>query len=155
MAAESAVYYGDNRGRLTRWDEPKLRELEESIAHLRRSGVVALDPQMLQTVFIREMVRAHRMKRRTYDCFAGSCFVFIDGDGNIRPCNMLDYTFGNIARDDLLQAFRSEQAKEARRYVGRRACFCWIECETFNSWGTADWLGIPIRDQLKIYETAS
>jgi len=153
MAAESGVYYGDNRGCLTTWDEPKLLELEESIRGLWASGVLEFKPQEVQKVFFRDMVQSYRMQKRHYDCFAGRCFVFIDSDGNIRPCNMLDYSFGNIARDDLLRALRSQPAKEARKYIARRKCFCWIECETFNSWGAAEWLGMPIRNQLKAYET--
>lgn len=152
MAAESEVYYGNNRGCLPPWDEPKLQNLEESIRSLWASGVIGFNPEEVQKVFFRDMVHAYRIWKRRYDCFAGLCFVFIDSDGNIRPCNMLDFTFGNIGQDDLLQALRSKPAKEARRYIAQRKCFCWIECETFNSWGTAAWLGIPIRDQLRVYE---
>jgi Fe-coproporphyrin III synthase len=153
IASESPIYYGDNRGSLARWGESQLGELDEHIKQLFPFDSSCARASEVNQIFFRNMVSAYRLQKRHYDCFAGLCSVFIDHNGDIRPCNMLDASIGNIAQDELSQVLRSKRAGEVRRFIEQRKCFCWLECETLNSWSTAEWLGIPIHDQLSTYST--
>jgi len=154
IAAESPVYYGDNRGSLQQWDQSKLEELDHTIKQIFSIPVRGINGFDIRMIFFKHMCRAYTIKKRNFDCFAGLCSVFIDHEGNIRPCIWLDCVLGNIAHDSLPDVLRSQRAREIRRYISRRECFCWTECETLNSWSTAEWLGMPIRDYLKVYDQA-
>lgn len=152
MAAESPVYYGDNRGCLTPWKLSDLDELDRIVRSLSGPDEVASNSNIFNSLFFRNVVQANRSRKRSYPCFGGLSSVFIDHEGNIRPCIWLDCLLGNIAHDSLPDVLRSAQAREIRKYISRRECFCWTECETLTSWSSAEWLGMPIYEYLRVYD---
>ncbi len=63
-------------------------------------------------------------------CAAGSLGGVIFNDGTIRPCEMLDQSFGNIRDYDyhLPALWNSRQATELRKWIQETRCLCTHEC---------------------------
>jgi AdoMet-dependent heme synthase len=75
-------------------------------------------------------------RARSLTCFAGRAFLFIDADGNVRPCGTVPETFGNLLEDryaeDPALLFRGPgpaQIKEdaAAQRCGGCASVCYME----------------------------
>ncbi|MBI2524637.1 MAG: radical SAM protein [Candidatus Rokubacteria bacterium] len=63
-------------------------------------------------------------------CAAGSLGAVIYSDGQVRPCELLEDTFGNV-RDynyDVGQLWCSARADEIRRHIQTTHCLCTQEC---------------------------
>ena len=71
-----------------------------------------------------------RGQRQGGACAAGSLGGVIYSDGQVRPCELLDETFGNV-RDfnyDLSQLWCSPRADEIRQRIQKTRCICTQEC---------------------------
>ena len=64
--------------------------------------------------------------RRELKCTMASDAFFIDPYGDIRPCNVMDYSFGNIKQKSFIDIWNSPAAAEARLRVGRCNQNCWM-----------------------------
>jgi len=63
-------------------------------------------------------------------CSAGSLFGVIYPDGDVWPCEILDYKLGNL-RDygmDFLRLWNGKRAGDCRRFIKETRCGCTYEC---------------------------
>lgn len=68
-------------------------------------------------------------------CYAGRTICVINENGVVKPCEILDDTFGNI-RDfdyDFRKLWKSGEAKELRKRIIRDKCYCSHECFITNN----------------------
>jgi MoaA/NifB/PqqE/SkfB family radical SAM enzyme len=71
-----------------------------------------------------------RGEREGGACAAGSLGAVMYSDGQVRPCELLDDSFGNI-RDfdyDLAEMWSSPRGDEIRRKIQTTRCVCTQEC---------------------------
>jgi radical SAM protein with 4Fe4S-binding SPASM domain len=63
-------------------------------------------------------------------CAAGALGGVIFNDGEVRPCEMLEHSFGNIRDHDyqLPALWNSSEARERRAWIQDTKCMCTQEC---------------------------
>lgn len=68
--------------------------------------------------------------RSIMPCFAGILSGVIYEDGNVAPCEIINYSFGNIRNHDydFKKLWLSLKAKEITNKIRRTRCFCTYEC---------------------------
>jgi radical SAM protein with 4Fe4S-binding SPASM domain len=91
-----------------------------------------------KNLVFRQMLKAHQERRYLNPCFSGKLRVVIDEQGNVYPCETLQYCFdngkylmGNL-RDhnyDFNQLFFSVRAEKIKDNIKRTKCFCSHECD--------------------------
>jgi len=68
-------------------------------------------------------------KKRVIPCYAGRLNAFIDAYGDVLPCELLEYRFGNL-RDydfDFKRLWTEPKNKKIRSFIEKR-CFCTHSC---------------------------
>ncbi|MCB9741813.1 MAG: radical SAM protein [Alphaproteobacteria bacterium] len=78
----------------------------------------------------REIIANHHANRRVMgSCTAGTLTAIISEEGELRPCEILDTSFGNLRDNDFdFDALWSSGLAEAhRRFVKETGCFCTFE----------------------------
>jgi MoaA/NifB/PqqE/SkfB family radical SAM enzyme len=70
-------------------------------------------------------------RQRPLKCTMATDSFFVDPYGNIRPCNVMDFTFGNIREKSFAEIWDSPEAREARK----RVCECKENCWMIGSVG--------------------
>lgn len=63
---------------------------------------------------------------RCLKCTMAKDSFFIDPFGDVRPCNVMDYTFGNIKEKPFETIWASPEAEQARRRVDSCTENCWM-----------------------------
>jgi MoaA/NifB/PqqE/SkfB family radical SAM enzyme len=65
-------------------------------------------------------------QRRPMTCTMATDSFFIDPYGFVRPCNVMDFPFGNIKENAFQDIWNSPQAQEARKKVDACKSNCWM-----------------------------
>ncbi len=65
-------------------------------------------------------------KERLMKCTMATDSFFIDQYGNVRPCNVMDHSFGNIREKSFQDIWKSPEAEEARSRVNSCDHNCWM-----------------------------
>ena len=78
----------------------------------------------------REIIRSHYEKRLKMDsCQAGTLTAIISEEGDVRPCEILDTSFGNLRDYDyrLDKIWKNQFARLHRDKIKKEKCFCTFE----------------------------
>ncbi len=78
----------------------------------------------------RYIIETAKRGRLVIPCFAGVLSGVIYEDGNVAPCEIMDYSFGNI-RDfdyDFRKLWLSRKARDIKNRIKEAKCFCTYEC---------------------------
>ena len=65
-------------------------------------------------------------KSRSMKCTMGTDSFFVDPFGHVRPCNVMNFPFGNIKEKSFQEIWTSSEAKEARKRVDACSANCWM-----------------------------
>ena len=65
-------------------------------------------------------------RQRRLTCSMATDSFFVDPFGNLRPCNVMDFVFGNIRETPFNDLWNGPAAEEARRRVGACQGNCWM-----------------------------
>lgn len=65
-------------------------------------------------------------KQRELKCTMATDSFYIDPYGQMRPCNVMNFPFGNIKERSFQEIWASPEAEEARRRVNACAANCWM-----------------------------
>jgi MoaA/NifB/PqqE/SkfB family radical SAM enzyme len=65
-------------------------------------------------------------KQRALKCTMAKDSFYVDPYGNVRPCNVMDFSFGNIKDETFQEIWTSPDAEEARERVGACTYNCWM-----------------------------
>jgi MoaA/NifB/PqqE/SkfB family radical SAM enzyme len=65
-------------------------------------------------------------KPRELKCTMATDSFFVDPYGNVRPCNVMDFPFGNIKDTPFDEIWRSPETEEARKRVNVCTQDCWM-----------------------------
>lgn len=76
-----------------------------------------------------------RGKKRNFSCSVGRKMVIISENGLVKPCEMLDFDFGNLRNYDydIKKILSTEKAKEILKFIKQKKCFCTFENAIQNS----------------------
>lgn len=118
VADEAKVSFNDYYG-FTRENEALLAR---AVASIREVGS-ANDPDFTDLI---PDFYLHTPRARAVTCFAGRAFLFIDADGNVRPCGKVEMKFGNILDDqweaDPSAMFETEEARRLKHHAASQEC---------------------------------
>ncbi len=98
-------------------------------------GVRALIAEYLRSSSPKDWFRAYftqgiidhmYSKERALKCTMATDSFFVDPYGNLRPCNVMDFPFGNIRQKPFEEIWQGPQAEEARRKVAGCRSSCWM-----------------------------
>ncbi len=126
----SEVYYR-NQSNVQGYDIHELKSVLNTIAYsaVRQKGRIGAASFLL---YIRGAYRFITEKRHL-KCSAASESFFLDPNGNIYPCIMMNHKLGNIRDNSFQQIWTSEATDEARRLIRIQKCpSCWVECEVYR-----------------------
>jgi len=101
--------------------------VKEEIRNLMREYLQSFHPKdWFRAYFTKGIVEHMYGGRRELKCTMASDSFFIDPYGEIRPCNVMNYPFGNLKEKPFAEIWNSPEAEEARRRVGRCDQNCWM-----------------------------
>jgi Fe-coproporphyrin III synthase len=105
-------------------DKPRV---EAEIRNLMREYLKSFHPKdWFRAYFTKGIVEQMHGGRRELKCTMASDSFFIDPFGDIRPCNVMNYPFGNIKEKTFPEIWNSPEAAEARQRVSRCDRNCWM-----------------------------
>jgi MoaA/NifB/PqqE/SkfB family radical SAM enzyme len=125
-AAADDAYWG-------RVDLAKYREAAALLqeAELRKAGDSTFRQLLAQRVQVeREIIANHHEGHRVMSgCQAGTLTAIVGETGSVRPCEILDTSFGNLrdADYDFMALWRNGLAEAHRKFVKDTGCFCTFE----------------------------
>lgn len=99
------------------------------------SGLRELISEFLKSPYPKDWFRAYftqglieymNGQTRRMKCTMASDSFFIDPYGFVRPCNVMDFPFGNIKEKAFYEIWESPQALEARKKVDSCTRNCWM-----------------------------
>jgi len=132
--AQSSFYYENPS--LNMWSHDELKDVEREIDALikARRAREGISLRLLRDAyFLKKAISFQKNCAQKERCFSGTHSFFIDPNGNIYPCVMLDKPMGNALGEDLEKIWFSERAREIRDSIVKGNCSCHTECETFLS----------------------
>jgi MoaA/NifB/PqqE/SkfB family radical SAM enzyme len=65
-------------------------------------------------------------RQRAFKCTMAKDSFFVDPYGDVRPCNVMDFPFGNIREKSFPEIWASKAAEEARSRVDGCTSNCWM-----------------------------
>lgn len=96
-----------------------------------KAGDSAFRQLLAQRVRVeREIIAEHHAKRPVMlGCQAGTLTAIVSEKGDVRPCEILDTTFGNLRDNDydFMRVWLGEAAETHRRWVRETGCYCTFE----------------------------
>jgi Fe-coproporphyrin III synthase len=90
----------------------------------------------------------YQQKRVMSNCQAGTLTAIVSEDGEVRPCEILDTSFGNLRENNynLEQVWKTNSAKQHRKNIKKEKCFCTFEtCVRTTMVFQPQWLGKTIK----------
>ena len=100
---------------------------QEKITEKRPFSSIFREVFELNTEILLEIISQNRM---VIPCVAGKNMLIVSESGDLFPCEILNMKIGNL-RDydyDAGIMIKTEKAKEIRKYIGGKKCFCTFEC---------------------------
>lgn len=99
------------------------RELKNLMSEFLRSS----QPKNWFRAYFTKGIADHMHERqRAFKCTVAKDSFFVDPYGDVRPCNVMDFPFGNIREKSFQEIWTSKEAEEARTRVDCCTCNCWM-----------------------------
>ena len=78
------------------------------------------------------------------DCVAGKRLLIISEKGEVKPCEILNESFGNLRNFDydIRKVMKMAKVKKTQKWIKESKCHCTFECAT-NISVLYDWKGYP------------
>lgn len=120
----------------TYWGQVDLEKYRRATAllqhrELEKAGGSLFKQLLAQRVQVeREIIAEHHQGRRVMgNCQAGTLTAIVSETGDVRPCEILDTTYGNLRTVDydLLALWNNEAAETHRKHIRDTGCFCTFE----------------------------
>lgn len=112
---------------------PDKAELEKEIRYVLKKEIKFSDPRRLFRIyFMKGIIDYVNDGIRPLSCYALKDFFFMDAQGNIYPCNMINKSFGNIKEKIFKEIWDSPEAEIARN-IYKNCHDCWMVCSVKSS----------------------
>lgn len=106
--------------------------VEREINKLIREYLKSSHPKnWFRAYFTKGIIEHMHGKERAMKCTMATDSFFVDPYGDVRPCNVMDFPFGNIKERSFQEIWSSPEAAEARQ----RVCDCGETCWMIGSVG--------------------
>jgi len=116
-----------------KWTNGQLKELQKKIKKiLKEDKDETLNLTSFHEYYYLNMVKFKKSKKRKINCYSGTHSFFLDAYGDLYPCTMLNREIGNV-KEGFDKVWMSNKAKQARKFIKKRKCFCWSACEIWHS----------------------
>ena len=94
--------------------------------------------QWFRAYFAHRMIEYHKTGHRGIPCDAGRNSFFLNHDGGVYACNILDDCLGNIAQASVLEIFARPEVKRRTASLGDCEA-CWTSCNASESMRRHPW----------------
>jgi MoaA/NifB/PqqE/SkfB family radical SAM enzyme len=121
-AVHNSFYFHKQDNVINRKDE-MIAALERLINELLKSKRAK---NWFRAYFNHGLINYVRGNPRLVECLCGSVLFFVDPFGEVRPCNGMDESFGNIKDSDWRKIWDGEKAQEIRKKVANCPSNCWM-----------------------------
>jgi Fe-coproporphyrin III synthase len=102
-------------------------KVEAGIKDLTRAYLTSSHPKdWFRAYFSKGIIDHMYGKQRELKCTMATDSFFVDPFGNIRPCNGMNFPFGNIREKSFVDIWNSPEAVEARKAVDACTSNCWM-----------------------------
>ncbi len=99
------------------------RELKRLMGEFLRSS---RPKDWFRAYFTRGIADHMHGRQRALKCTMAKDSFFVDPYGDVRPCNVMDFTFGNIREKTFREIWTGSEAQEARKRVDCCGENCWM-----------------------------
>ena len=119
-------------------------ELKESLYREKEDRPLS---SLIRAITLRSLeliLREYLQNKWQLDCVAGKRLVIISERGEVKPCEILNQSFGNL-RDfnyDIRKIMHQSNVKKTQNWIKDSKCHCTFECAT-NVSVMYDWKGYP------------
>jgi MoaA/NifB/PqqE/SkfB family radical SAM enzyme len=110
---------------------------QESRKHLSQAGNLGRRTGAFRLIYYDLVIRILREKRQVLPCYGGISNVHISPYGDVWPCCVLGYEKSmGLLKDadyDFYKIWRSERAKNVRRYIQSGNCWCPLANQAYSN----------------------
>ncbi|MFH1461889.1 MAG: radical SAM protein [bacterium] len=116
----------------------KLLKIKEDIFNIWNTydcGFKTIESSILksyQRIMYETSLKIIKDKKQIPSCVAGKYHLVIYPNGDLAPCEMLK-PFGNIRKDNIESILESKKAKEQRRFIKNKNCYCYHNCNMLDN----------------------
>jgi radical SAM protein with 4Fe4S-binding SPASM domain len=129
----SVVHNSDNYFSIETNQTPELADLEKNLIPVIEQEQKTVNlRKLLRTYYMKGLIHYVKDKKRLLPCFALDDFFFLDPQGNVYPCNMLEKKVGNIQENDFNSIWNSQASATLRNYC-KKCNGCWMVCTAKSS----------------------
>jgi len=107
--------------------------LESQLSHVIKKELKYYNPRrLLRTYYLKGIMSYAKTGKRLLPCTALENSFFMNAQGDIYPCNILDTSIGNIREQDFNSIWNSDKKQKLEKYC--TTCNkCWMVCTVKNS----------------------
>ena len=136
FAHNSGAYYGNTEIEFD-WSSSELDTIEADMRTIVKDRISnestfnkLIDPYAF---YLSDCVRHQTDGTMHQRCYSGTHSLFLDPQGNVYPCIMLDRKLGNIKENGFDSIWTSSEASSIRDEIRSGKCGCWVACEAVPS----------------------
>ena len=111
----------------------KTEDLEKYVNTIVNEELKYFNPRrLLRTFYLKGLIDFTKNHKRPLPCYALGNAFFLDANGELFPCNILETSVGNIKESSLEDIWYSEKTQKLRNYC--HTCNkCWMVCTVKDS----------------------
>ncbi|HBG49576.1 MAG TPA: hypothetical protein DDW90_08780 [Cyanobacteria bacterium UBA9971] len=111
----------------------KTEDLEKYVNTIVNEELKYFNPRrLLRTFYLKGLIDFTKNHKRPLPCYALGNSFFLDANGELFPCNILETSVGNIKESSLEDIWYSEKTQKLRNYC--HTCNkCWMVCTVKDS----------------------
>lgn len=136
FAHNSGAYYGNTELQFD-WSSSELETIEADMNTIVRERIKnesisnkLIDPY---AYYLSECTSQRTDGKMRQKCCSGTHSLFLDPQGNVYPCIMLDRKMGSIMENRFDGVWTSPEATSIRDLIRSGRCGCWVACEAVPS----------------------
>jgi len=112
---------------------PDFDDLEKELNYVINNEFKSINPRrLLRTFYMRGILKFQMTGKRPLACQALKDFFYMDPEGYIFPCNILNKPVGNIRENDFETIWNSAKTDKLRKYC-ENCNDCWMVCTAKSS----------------------
>lgn len=111
----------------------KVEDLEKYIGKIVKKELKYFNPRrLLRTFYLNGLVDFAKNNKRPLPCYALENSFFLDANGELFPCNILETSTGNLKENSFEDLWIGEKTKKLKKYCNN-CNKCWMVCTVKDS----------------------
>jgi len=125
VAYNSSIYFKNVSGEYL----IDYEELKDNLDYIVNRELRSLEPKRwFRAYFEHALVGYVSGQKKLENCTAGVDFFYLDPQGNVYPCTVLDMRLGNLQEKSFDDIWNSKEAQKVRDYIKQCPYNCWMVC---------------------------